>query len=303
MLSVPHRSFLLVLLLSWGWKTVNAQTPNVFPSYGDSAKWHVLGCYWMDCITHVDSFDSAIEICGYEYSRVTFGPGNVVYFRSDSLRTHFRRSTSCLDKEYLIYDFSMEPGESVWVGFEIGGWSSVDTIEAVLLNIDTIEQFGFERRRFNMRLGVSIWEYVMNMSWIEGIGSETDPFYPFLCLNGGCETNYKVLCYESAGTQLYQHPYYDTCSVTIIGIEEIQTVPALTLSPNPFSHILRVTAENARIIDAEVYSVLGKLVASIRAEDDVLQIELPQHLSNGMYVLRIRTDRGLFSEKVFKVYN
>lgn len=294
-------SAILILLLTFGLARSNAQTQNVFPSYADSATWHVLDCYWMDCITHVDKFDGIVEMCGHEYSRVTFSATRVVYFRSDTLRTFFRRSTDCNGKEYLIYDYSMEPGDTVWVGSNFG-WSSQDTTRTRLMYIDTIEQFGIQRRRFNMHHGLSelfVGEFEMQMAWIEGIGSDIDPFYPFLCLQNGCETQFTTLCYDSAGTQLYQSPYHDTCSITIIGIEEIERGLDITVSPNPFTHSFRIESD-ARILDAQVYSILGALVGSFEGGEMTMEVVLPQHLSNGLYILRTRTERGFSTFKVLK---
>ena len=297
------RSTILLLLLTFGLAKSNAQSQNVFPSYGDSATWHVLECFWSDCHTEIRKFQGEIDLCGHQYSFITFPVTGTAYFRSDSLRTYFRRTQNCADKEYLLYDFSMNIGDTAYVGFELSGsGQQEDTAGFKLISIDTITQFGTPRRRFNMIHGFPAYginDYYRHMAWIEGIGSDNDPFYPFLCLWDGCESSYTTLCYDSAETQLYQDSYYSVCDTSWVGIEEIEPSLNISISPNPFTHSFQIKSD-AQIRDVEVYSILGEIVGRFEGKKDVMVVELPQHLSVGMYVVHIRTDRGILSKKVFK---
>ncbi len=301
MLPMIQRMLLVLLLALSSGGRAEAQVQRVFPSYADNALWHVLRCFWMDCETDEKSFQGAIDLCGQQYSFRTFPSGEVAYFRSDSLRAYFRRTQNCADKEYLLYDFSLEVGDTVYVGFELWSSSQPDTAAFKLASIDTITQFGVSRRRFNMLHGYGSNAFFSPMGWIEGIGSDQDPFYPFLCLHHGCESSYTTLCYDSAGVQLYQEDvYFNTCDTTMVSIDELEGGVDVTVAPNPFTHNVRITS-TASILDAEVYSLLGELVGSASAMGTVLNLELPKELGVGMYVVRIRTDRGQFTEKVFKV--
>lgn len=242
-------------------------------------------------------------MCGLSYSFTTLPSGFTGYFRSDSLRAYFRRTQNCEDKEYLLYDFSMDIGDTAYVGFELwGSGQQEDTAGFKLISIDTITQFGTPRRRFNMLHGFpsyGINEFYRPMAWLEGIGSDNDPFYPFLCLWDGCESSYTTLCYDSVGTQLYQEPYYGVCDTTMVGIKEMESNLDISISPNPFTHSFRISSET-QIRDVEVYSILGEMIGRFEGKEDALAIELPQHLSAGMYVVHIRTNQGILSKKVFK---
>lgn len=148
------RITVIILLLTFGLSKSDAQPHNVLLSYTDSATWHVLYCYWSDCQTHVKTYLGEIDLCGHQYSFRAFPSGDVGYFRSDSLRAYFRRTQNCSDKEYLLYDFSMEIGDTVYMGFELwSSWQPSDTAAFKLMSIDTIMQFGVSRRRFNMLHG------------------------------------------------------------------------------------------------------------------------------------------------------
>ena len=242
-------------------------------------------------------------MCGYRYSFAAFPVTGTGYFRSDSLRAYFRRTLNCEDKEYLLYDFSMDIGDTAYVGFELwGSGQQEDTAGFKLISIDTITQFGTPRRRFNMIHGFpsyGINDYYRHMAWIEGMGSDNDPFYPFLCLWDGCESWYTTLCFDSAGIQLYQHPDFGTCSATSVGIDEVEPTLDITISPNPFTHSFQINSD-ARIRNVEVYSILGEMIGRFEGKEDALAIELPHHLSAGMYVVHIRTNQGILSKKVFK---
>jgi hypothetical protein len=100
----------------------------------------------------------------------------VGYFRSDSLRTISDVRRIVQDKEYLLYDFSMEIGDTAYVGFELwSSWQPADTAGFKLMSVDTITQFGVSRRRFNMLFefpGFGPNEFYWPMAWIEGIGSD-----------------------------------------------------------------------------------------------------------------------------------
>jgi len=297
------RSTILILLLTFGLAKSNAQTQNVFPSYGDSATWHVLHCYLNNCHTVVKTFLGEMDLCGHQYSFRTFPSGETGYFRSDSLRTYFRRTQNCADKEYLLYDFSMEIGDTAYIGFDPeSSWAPTDTAGFKLISIDTITQFGVSRRRYNLLFNFPSFgnnELFRPMAWIEGIGSDLDPFFPFLCFQDGCETWLTMLCFDSAGTQLYQHPNFGTCSATSVGINEVQSNLDITISPNPFRHSFRIDSET-QIRDVEVYSILGEMIGRFEGKEDAMVVELPQHLSAGMYVVHIRTNQGILSKKVFK---
>jgi hypothetical protein len=233
-------------------------------------------------------------LCGHRIRSQHFLlQGCTGYFRSDSLRAYFRRTLNCEDKEYLLYDFSMDIGDTAYVGFELwGSWQPEDTAGFKLISIDTITQFGVSRRRFNMLSWFSfLWHQRITTGQWHGLREWvriTTPSIPFLCLWDGCESWYTTLCFDSAGTQLYQHPDFGTCSATSVGIDEVQSNLNITISPNPFTHSFRIDSD-ARIRDVEVYSILGEMIGRFEGKEDAMVVELPQHLSAGMYVVRIRT--------------
>ncbi|MDN3620702.1 T9SS type A sorting domain-containing protein [Polaribacter undariae] len=62
--------------------------------------------------------------------------------------------------------------------------------------------------------------------------------------------------------------------------------------PNPASSILKIDADNFTLKDVEIFNVLGKKVfASTESEINIA------HLVNGVYLLKIESDKGNIGTK------
>lgn len=195
---------------------LQAQQP--FPTWAQDPTWSVLECvyglgYW--CNTDQFQFTDSAILCGHTYSML-LSPWDTTYFRNEGQRTLFRRDTDCLAKEYLIYDYSIDVGDTVFAGLNME-WSQPDTAMFVPQSIDTVLLFGTARRRFLMnydRCNQGDLLLYSTMYWIEGIGSTKHPFYPLVCVCDACETGYMLLCHDSAAVQLYQDTVLHTCDTT-----------------------------------------------------------------------------------------
>ncbi len=155
-----------------------------FPTYADSGAWNTLLCLGVPpnaCMTQTFAYDGSDTFCGSTwsiYSWPTFGldPG-IAYLRNEGQRTLLRSSTNCSDKEYVIYDFSMAVGDTVYPPLNADLFTP-DTAMFVLQDIDTVDILGVERRRFSLLYDRCNTGMVNTpMEWIEGIGSTTHPFY------------------------------------------------------------------------------------------------------------------------------
>ncbi len=197
-----------------------------FPTCADSGTWSVLHCITgigTTCHTETYAYDGSDTLCGHTWSVYTwpsFGDPNVAYLRNEGQRTLLRRSSDCLDKEYVMYDFSMAVGDSVYAPMTMDIMDP-DTTLFILQAIDTVDVLGVERRRFSLMYDPCNENFVNTpMQWIEGIGSITHPFFPLDCMCDFCEQSLALLCYDSAGVQLYLDPLYGTCDTLITAIDE-----------------------------------------------------------------------------------
>jgi hypothetical protein len=210
-----------ILLLPF---TGRCQQP--FPTYGDGGTWSVLHCVTgigTTCHTETYGYIGSDTFCGHIWSTYvwpSFGDPNIAYLRNDGQRTLLRRTSDCLHKEYVIYDFSMDVGDSVYSPMTMDIMDP-DTTLFILQAIDTVEILGVERRRFSLLFDPCNENFVTTpMEWIEGIGSTMHPFYPVDCLCDFCEQSLTLLCYDSSEVQLYVDPVFQTCDTLITAIDE-----------------------------------------------------------------------------------
>ncbi len=201
-----------------------AQQP--FPVASDVPHWNVLSCITgvgTSCHTSSIQFVGSLSMCSHSYSAFADpggSPNDTSYVRNEGQRTWLRRGTDCSAKEYLLYDFSMGVGDTVYTGLNMD-YVDPDTAMFILQNIDTVVFFGVERRRFTLMFD-RCNEGIPNtpMEWIEGIGSTMHPFYPVECICDFCEQGLILLCYDRSGVQLYIDPIYQTCDTLITAIVE-----------------------------------------------------------------------------------
>lgn len=216
------RNTLLLCLAGYLLTTdLSAQQP--FPTAADEPHWSV-DWYFLGSFGGNETFSSStsIELCGHIYSSVDeFDPEYPAYFRNDGQRTLLRRSTDCGEREFLMYDFSMEVGDTAYVGTEMV--SPLDTTIAVIQNVDFVDYLGIMRKRLTVELELCPSTYpepwYTTMYWIEGIGSSTHPFYPLICYCDFCETGSVLQCADSSGNATYRYSQDLICDFTS-GLDE-----------------------------------------------------------------------------------
>lgn len=205
--------------------SLSAAAQQPFPAPADLPVWNVLQCELIDgpwCSTVSYHYSGSAEVCGhsYGYAMEPWGGLDTIYMRNEGPRTRFRIGSDCLDKEYLMYDFSLSIGDTVYPGGPFTAGFPADTALFIVASIDTITQQGVARRRFSMTYdlsnGTDPW-MVEQMDWVEGVGSTTHPFYAAECLtNFLCWRSYQLLCYDSLSVNLYLDAALNTCDTILI---------------------------------------------------------------------------------------
>jgi hypothetical protein len=298
---IKHTKILLILsILAFNFSLFAQQ---VFPTFSDAAKWNVYECFWFDCNTRTYNYEYDTTFCGQNYSKMNFYDSNKSgYFRSDSLKTYFRKTPNCFDKEYLIYDYSLAVGDTAFVGFNLDLFDEKDTSEFVLESIDTVNYFGVERQRFKMKYDPSNQGFLFRpMYWIKGIGSEVHPFYPFRCLMDGCEEGFQLLCYDSLSIQLFQNPITTNCVTTILGISELEN--EVSIAPNPFSNELAFSVQNSPIYQITIYSSIGTKIKEYLVDTETELTVDTSKLLPGSYLVEINSEKGAIVRQILKLDN
>jgi len=200
---------------------LTAQT--VFPTAADQPVWH-LTTYGMNGPGQATAYVSSDTfVCGHtwnvaqQYFTAENGqntnPWTIGYYREEGARVYFRQSLNCADREYLMYDFSLEPGDSVWVG--IPGLSALsDTMLMRVVSIYYTCVLGKEQKTLVVS-GIlpvgSLFEIDLTLHWIEGVGAAgfvyQHPFYSGACFEDNiCEIWFQVSCLETTSGTIYGYP-------------------------------------------------------------------------------------------------
>lgn len=274
----------------------------VFPSFADNPTWNVLEYFGLNCSTWTYYYDYDTTFCNQIYSKVALPFNAIGYIRSDSSKTYFRTSSNCNEKEYLIYDYSLNIGDTTYVGFnlELGNQNQTDTNAFILSQIDTVNYFGIDRQRFKMNFDRCNTGVMMDyMYWIKGIGSEQHPFYSLRCLCDFCENIFILLCFDSTTTQLYQNNFYNTCDTTFsVGLVESTQVFDISVSPNPFNEVTKIKVNSFNTMKLKVFNTTGQMVKMLSGESELL---LGDDLKSGIYFVEIQSDNLTRVSKLVKL--
>lgn len=203
---------------------------------------------------------------------------------------------------YNWQEFSFLYGDSITLNLGMSqGDSSVysclgDTVFYVLDSTSLFtDQVGEVRNRYHFHTSAngSISGQPEYFSWTEGLGnidrwySSFVYFFPVY----HCMTDYpllKIICIsDQDGTQLYQHPDFNTCQPLNTSYEKVEE---LKLYPNPAHDLLRIE-NTANITAVEILDMTGQIQRSwsFSGGDPVLEINL-DGLTPGVYI--VKSTRG-----------
>lgn len=287
------------------------KSQNCFPTFSDSAKWNVLQCVYgigFSCNTLTYQYDYDTLFCGHLYSKIkATSTGTIGYIRSDSSRAYIRVTNSCSDKEYLMYDFSMNNGDTIYLAYKLWNSWNNDTTKFILDSSNTSIFSGVARRIYYLKYNPEPYlspDWFRPMIWIEGIGSTTNPFFPIECVHDYCETSWQLLCFDSLGVQLYQDSVFKTCDTTYTdaGVNEFANENQLIIYPIPFTKSLTVSIENATIIEIEILNTLGERIYIFQGiGKNNLRLDALDNLNEGIYFFKVQTNKGILTKKIIKI--
>lgn len=183
------------------------------------------------------------------------------------------------DSESVLYDFNLLPGDTAWI-INMFCW---EDIPAMIIDLDTVEYFGVERRRWELYAEWGYPEY-----WIEGIGSNLGPLHSLYSLCIVCPT-WDLLCFHNEGQQFYQMPGTNSCYVTNVGIGEEDMEIGLQIFPNPAREKFEVRSAEFEVDLVEVYDLSGKKHLEKHFPSGGKNVEVNLNgLPAGMYVCRVQ---------------
>ncbi|HLP20796.1 MAG TPA: T9SS type A sorting domain-containing protein, partial [Chitinophagales bacterium] len=245
----------------------------------------------------------------------------------DSGKIYFLRAEN--STEILLYDFSMKPGDTIFLHFENGnlfetGWYRLDSIRPF-----NIEHTNTPKRQFFLN-NISD-PYYYPFSWVEGVGTLFELLYPYNYFGNGFGGQFNcqeysptisgqiLICYEHESLEFYAacamafaqsvscFQYQDTCNyVGYCGsINELSSIAAIDIFPNPakedFTMHMQVKQTDkfsVRLLDLHGRSVSPVTYLGLLSEGEhSKQIKLPA-LPSGLYFVECSTAEGSLYKKL-----
>ncbi|MEM7368249.1 MAG: T9SS type A sorting domain-containing protein [Bacteroidota bacterium] len=223
--------------------------------------------------------------------------------REDSVdRQIFLLDTSGVER--LIYDFSLEPGDTCYCSYDspTEGYVVLDSISNAIHELswcsDSIVLDIPNPRIFHVRSNLD-----QSLIWIEGIGSNTELrdsegmlyFFSFL------------LChFNESGERDYHYSFGDCANpescFDYVGLAE-NPAQGVTISPNPFADQFTVNLQNSAISleEISIWGVDGQRVARYPMFGLATRTVDLSQLASGMWLITGRTKDGeFFLQKVLK---
>ncbi|MCW3078538.1 MAG: hypothetical protein JWO32_3147 [Bacteroidetes bacterium] len=260
---------------------------------------------------------------GLNYSGKTL----VGYMREDTLakKVYFRETTT--STEYLLYDFSLNVNDSVFLMFPSGatdnGYYRADSI------VTKNERCG-QRKHFYMRKHLNNPQpAVKYIEYIESIGSTLHALYPYgsWAINSGCQFSWMgstckhewtlgLACKHNGTKKQYQSCTYtlaqsngcmtilDSCSYGnhCNGLQAGILPAGITMFPNPARDYLEITFKDNKThsLLAEVYDIFGKLIITQKEIGTSEKVKISLNgITKGIYLLKIKIDGDKFSKPFF----
>jgi len=221
-------------------KLMRAQFPVTYPLH--------VGDYWQytTTITREITKDTVMSN-GFAYAKkVSSGFGNTIFqrFENDSVFQYYN------DQDVLFYDFSRSPGDTVSTIID-----GSDTLDITLVENDTVNIFGKERRQWQFYLDVRHIFDEEEYHWITdslGLTKWMNILFSYRLLGA-------VIDGETIGV------------ITAVDANSDPIVKEFKLFqnyPNPFnaSTQIRFTIPKSAFVSLKIYSVLGEEIAALISE-------------------------------------
>lgn len=245
--------------------------PNPLPNW---ETWYVDNFCATGADTVINAIDyKVIELChangGDYFGAIRYDSGRVYFVPIDSL------------SEGLLYDFTLNPGESADVLIKYPGeaaFAAFSTHTVTVSNVDTIIVNGSERRQLN---------FGGSYSWVEGVGSTAGLFaeiwdnvsmyYIYLA----CQSVHDTTEFEDGFPLVSGYP--GSCPLTL-SIDELLAQDDWNIYPNPASDFIRITSDALEQQKVTIYDAFGRMVLDGYSTEEEILIAT---LENGIYYAEV----------------
>ncbi len=181
---------------------------------------------------------------------------------------------------YLIYDFSLEVGDTIFI---FNPTCSNGTVEMIVTAVDSINLLGKYHKTLEFSGAIDYW--------IEGIGNTYGILAPGNQLVGTMET---LVCYYFEDIFVYKNPLFPDCFFHSVGISENDIEVDVLWDNNIFT----INSPNT-VFQLSVYSLVGELILEKELNSTEYSIDL-QSQKTGMYLIKLLFEDN--SQKTIKIF-
>lgn len=196
-------------------------------------------------------------------------------------------------QEFLLYDFSLTEGDSI-----LAESNGEYDLYFNVTDVDTIDYNGVERRKITLQFYNYAW-----VTWIEGIGNIEGLLMDWRSYIMAMDPmpNVRLRCYEYNEECLYSdfsfnESIYDCYTPLYTGLKENETQNNILLYPNPAKERLYINT-SIPIKQMTICNLLGQEIQKYNNLETTSSIDIIG-LNKGVYVVKIYTDKAVFSQKI-----
>ena len=267
---------------------------NVFPDYKDNPNWIINEHENVYSKKIKDAFKGDTLLCGKRYS-IYKTYEKIFYIYSDSLRTIFKNSTDCNAKEYVAYDYTKNINDTLILGNF--GFLSIksDTFKMLITNKKNINVNGVSS--IQLDLIYKIQNIERQMTWIQGIGSLSHPFFSFHCMSDNCDMSYNLICFSKNNTTLYKNDLFENCD-TFNNISNYHNKTNLIFYNSEQNTLQRIKNEELIDIEIQLMDQNGRILFKEKFQKQQSQFHFPK-FNSGIYFIKIRSIKDLYYQKIY----
>jgi Secretion system C-terminal sorting domain len=187
-----------------------------------------------------------------------------------------------LSTEKLMYDFSLELGQTTYCAFNFGD-SPIDTTLCWANSIDSTVFMGVKRKRWHMTYS-SIVPFNPHhyFTWIEGIGTYEHPFLPIPCLLDGCEIISSLLCFEESNMLKFLNSNYPSCGIPLTKVNDLINEDEVKLYPKLATHQITINNNNLNNLTIKISNSLGQIFIAKALDVGTNSVDVSA-LASGIY--------------------
>lgn len=209
-----------------------------------------------------------------------------VYMQADSNLQLYSSSINA-GQEYLLYDFSLNIGDTIILNSVIDSINIVNVIDSVLVGSEY-------RKRWNFN---TIGGFPRQ--WIEGIGDYHGLFYS---LQSMFENYQHISCYEDNNVFWLSPELSTDCfSVSMENVIK-RTTSEVSIYPNPVGDFINLQIKDNNILKPElkIFDITGNLIKRdyLKPFADEYSLDISS-LNSGMYFIKIVSSEQVISAKKF----